>query len=370
MYDSGNMLSIKYGQAMWTVALEYTACGSPRDTNVGDAGYVTCFSQGYFTAQFWSASANLTGFRVTGNLGADGQGDVQGGALSGSNGGYYGFYKSVDDGAQRDPTVNHLVLVDKAGWQQNYSSTTNKDDHAVTGPGATSIIYVLFADPPTRSRPSRETFIRLMNVAVPCSPLRQSGALIYTDCGDSTSVPGFDGVSYSTCFDNGFFVLTLRSTVPKLIGLEVSGDLGADGRGVVAGGTLGQSAPQGFWGFYKSVHDGRIGDPSVNHLVLVNSASWSQGYSTSTNDDLHLLRGSSLASEVTFILFATPSSSASPSVGVFRQLMNGKARCSWSDNQCFSVAAASFMGRLHSIAGVETGSTSIMDGGDDSKSGN
>jgi hypothetical protein len=48
----------------------------------------------YFVAVLHSASANLTGFRVSGGLGADGEGFVYGSPLGeSSRGGFQGFYK-------------------------------------------------------------------------------------------------------------------------------------------------------------------------------------------------------------------------------------------------------------------------------------
>ena len=85
---------------------------------VGDIVYSTCFANGYFTAWLFSPSSSITGFGVFGELGADGAGSVVGGPLgeSSSMEGVYGFYKSVDDELDQDPGVNHLMLVNEAGW--------------------------------------------------------------------------------------------------------------------------------------------------------------------------------------------------------------------------------------------------------------
>jgi hypothetical protein len=45
------------------------------------------------------------------------------------------------------PTVNHLFLVNQNGWSQTYPANTDSDLDQLSGPGATVLKYVLFADP-------------------------------------------------------------------------------------------------------------------------------------------------------------------------------------------------------------------------------
>lgn len=91
--DGGNLLYLTAGGRS-SSALAYTACGAQRSAGVGSAMYSTCFSQGFFTLTVTAPTATITGFRITGNLGADNQGNVVGGSLGRSTAGnLYGFYK-------------------------------------------------------------------------------------------------------------------------------------------------------------------------------------------------------------------------------------------------------------------------------------
>ena len=102
-----------------------TACGNDTYAGIGDIYYSTCFNftnrahtAGFFTATFRSAAGLITGFRVDGETGHDGDGYIVDGAAGPTADGSYGFYKTstdADDDAD-DPTINKLIVVNRAGW--------------------------------------------------------------------------------------------------------------------------------------------------------------------------------------------------------------------------------------------------------------
>lgn len=150
--------------------LPYRGCGASGQGGVADVTYSMCDSFGYVMTTLISPTAKLTGFRIDGDLGADGQGAATGGPLP-NVGNWSGFYKTVDDGSTGDPTVNHVVLVNRRGWTQTFPTSTNNDSDIFQGPGATQIIYILFADPPGNSASNPTLFARLMVSAINgCAP--------------------------------------------------------------------------------------------------------------------------------------------------------------------------------------------------------
>lgn len=147
--------------------LTYTACGATRSAGVGDITYSTCYSSGYFTAVFRSGTSSINSLRITGNLGADGQGSVTGGPLGRDSSGLYnGFYKTVHDGRVGDPTVNHLFIVPSSQWSQSFSSSSNSDQDTVIGNGVSTLVYVMFANPPAGTSMTMPNFVRLMDTVV------------------------------------------------------------------------------------------------------------------------------------------------------------------------------------------------------------
>jgi hypothetical protein len=89
MYDGGNQLYVSSVGGSSSGLLQYTqACGgTPTAAGVADVYYATCKIEGdaaggVFVANFWSASASIGGFRVAGNLGADGSGSVFGNSVA------------------------------------------------------------------------------------------------------------------------------------------------------------------------------------------------------------------------------------------------------------------------------------------------
>ena len=79
MYDGGNELRLQVN-GVWSEPLKYTqVCnnGYGEAVGQGDAEYNTCMlpnGSPIFIAAFSSPSGSITGFRVNGNLGADGGG--------------------------------------------------------------------------------------------------------------------------------------------------------------------------------------------------------------------------------------------------------------------------------------------------------
>lgn len=63
--------------------------------------------------------------------------------------GWYALYKSTSDPANRLPTLNHLVVVNSAGWNQSFSNLGVNDANYFAGPGATMLTYVMWADTET-----------------------------------------------------------------------------------------------------------------------------------------------------------------------------------------------------------------------------
>jgi hypothetical protein len=81
MYDHGTVLRLQVG-GVWTKPLKYTqVChrGEGEPAGRGDAEYNTCMlpnGSPLFVAAFSSAESAITGFRIDGNLGADGGGSM------------------------------------------------------------------------------------------------------------------------------------------------------------------------------------------------------------------------------------------------------------------------------------------------------
>lgn len=116
-----------------------------------------------FTAIFKSPSSAITRFDIAGNLGADNSGAARGRRLGTTRSGFTGFYKGVSD-LSTDPTINHLILVHNGpDWQQQFSGSTDKDDHSVTGRGVDYLIFILFGGNSTAPIPSVASFSRLQD---------------------------------------------------------------------------------------------------------------------------------------------------------------------------------------------------------------
>ena len=141
MYDVGNYLRTNLGSA-----LPYTNQAILSHASLGTGGsYFTSKQDGLFV--FTADMVGVSSFEIYGNLGADGYGVANGSVLTRTVGGvvYKGFFKGVS--SAYDPSVNHLVIVeDRPGVSQTYSTNTDNDQHTVIGlSGAVRLYYLLFS---------------------------------------------------------------------------------------------------------------------------------------------------------------------------------------------------------------------------------
>lgn len=157
MYDGGNFLEVA------GTKLAYSN-GVVTNTTVG-AGRVSYFTRKY--DGLFVFGADFTGvddFAITGNLGADGSGQVSVDEFTIQKGGipYRAFVHRVHGAG--DPSINQLILVpSKAGLNRSHLTTTDNENHRISGLGASSrIFYLLFAKPSGGLYPTR-TFEDLAN---------------------------------------------------------------------------------------------------------------------------------------------------------------------------------------------------------------
>ncbi|UCD39038.1 MAG: choice-of-anchor D domain-containing protein [Fidelibacterota bacterium] len=141
MYDGGNYLSTDLGQAIY-----YSDNTIATDAAVGTNGrYFTRKYDGLFV--FAADLDNVDYFEIGGNLGADGDGVVDGIVLESVVRGvsYTGYVKRVYD--SWDPSVNHMIIVVNNGAADHeFATYTDNDYHRVTGlTGATRIYYLLYS---------------------------------------------------------------------------------------------------------------------------------------------------------------------------------------------------------------------------------
>lgn len=140
MYDVGNYISTNLSSQV-----NYTNGSLSTSSAFGTPG-------NYFTVKFpglfiFAADINVSTFNVSGNLGADGSGSVDGSILSLTHKAknFKGLIKRVYNAG--DPSVNHLVIVeDNGSVSHNFSSSTDSDQHNITNlTGVQRIYYLLFA---------------------------------------------------------------------------------------------------------------------------------------------------------------------------------------------------------------------------------
>jgi hypothetical protein len=139
MYDQGNLLATDRG------GLSYTG---------GQVRSSSSFGQGskYFTAKLPSLfvlaaeGIDIQSFTISGGLGADGVGSVDGATLSLGGGVFTAFAKRVWNAPT--PSVNHLVIVPGShrALEHTFSPNTDSDEHHITGmSSADRVYYLLFA---------------------------------------------------------------------------------------------------------------------------------------------------------------------------------------------------------------------------------
>ena len=160
MYDGGNMMWLRVNGQWSPHALKYTQVCFGGDMGEGagrgDAEYNTCYLSStapLFAAVFTSPTASIDGFRVDGNLGADGKGFQAASTtplqLGNRTEHVFGFFKSVygaGDGsaaqARADPSINHLIIAPASGTS-SVGLTTDSDRHEVILEHGVGVLYYL-----------------------------------------------------------------------------------------------------------------------------------------------------------------------------------------------------------------------------------
>ncbi len=138
MYDGGNILGTNLGSP-----IAYSDNAIATSTFLGDSGrYFTRKYPGLFV--FAGDLDAVAEFLITGNLGADGNGSVDGSILETTVAGvsYTGFVKRVFNAG--DPSVNHLVIIESdAAVAHEFDTSTDNDFHRVFGLSSVDRIYYL-----------------------------------------------------------------------------------------------------------------------------------------------------------------------------------------------------------------------------------
>jgi subtilisin family serine protease len=138
MYDGGNFLATNIGGYIY-----YSNNTIASSSYFGSGGrYFTKKDNGLFVL-----AADINGinfFEISGDLGADGSGDVDGSILQSVINGrtYYGFVKRVYNAY--DPSVNHLIIIpENSAASHQFSTNTNNDYHQVYNLSESDRIYYL-----------------------------------------------------------------------------------------------------------------------------------------------------------------------------------------------------------------------------------
>ncbi|GEP45994.1 S8 family serine peptidase [Brevifollis gellanilyticus] len=127
-------------------------------------------------------------------------------------------------------------------------------------------------------------------------------AVAYSDNVVTTNTKLGVGGTYFTRKLPGLFVFV--ADLNNVSSFFTSGNLGTDGAGSVSGSTLSRTfAGRNYTGFLKSVSG--TTDPSVNHLVIVETKSGiNHSYSPSTDEDGHSISGLTGTTRLYYLLFA------------------------------------------------------------------
>ena len=137
MYDQGNILSTNLGGNLY-----YTGNSISSSPHLGYKKYFTYKENGIFIMA--ADMENVDYLTISGGLGADGKGNVDGSILSIYKNGnsYLGFVKRVY--GTTDPSVNHLVITQRESALSHEFSTYSDDDyHKIKGLSSSSRIYYL-----------------------------------------------------------------------------------------------------------------------------------------------------------------------------------------------------------------------------------
>ena len=130
----------------------------------------------FFAAAFSSLTAAIGGFKVTGNLGADGYGAQRSFNATGPRGvkGYFKQVYAATSGyfwASTDPSVNHLIMARSGIDEAKYGATTNDDLQEVHFKDSQPVLYyVLWAGEAGYQYTDAELQRLLDGVAASCFP--------------------------------------------------------------------------------------------------------------------------------------------------------------------------------------------------------
>ena len=154
--DETAMASIRYTHTQSVDESDVVEYIQPPMDGVVEAGdgyfgpnsrYFTNMMPGLFVMA--AENIDISEFSITGNIGADGDGelDVDDSQVPSYN--WHYFYKIVYDAG--DPNIHQLILVpgDSTGITKDWDSSTESDDHVLFGlTGKDRILYALFATAP------------------------------------------------------------------------------------------------------------------------------------------------------------------------------------------------------------------------------
>ena len=143
MYDGGNKISFNsngnYRTYTNTITLNGVGTGS-YFVKIGPSATNRFF---IFVSDLDSSILNV---QINGNNGADGQGSVVVGeeTITKNNIDYKIYWKSVHDGLDGDPTINHIwILKNVSGISRDYATNTDNDYHKVITSGVIKRIYYI-----------------------------------------------------------------------------------------------------------------------------------------------------------------------------------------------------------------------------------
>ncbi|MBN2519993.1 MAG: hypothetical protein JXB17_05785, partial [Bacteroidales bacterium] len=123
----------------------------------------------------------------------------------------------------------------------------------------------------------------------------------YSDNSINTSSYLGTNCSYFTRKYTGLFVFCAE--LNGINYFEITGNLGADGGGSVDTARIHyQYFGKDYYGYIKRVYN--AGDPSVNHLIIVNTDTLTQEYATSTDNDYHRINNLSGITRIYYLLYA------------------------------------------------------------------
>ncbi len=221
MYDGGNRLSID-----GSGELEYSNDVIIPNANLGTGGqYFTRKFPGLFV--FAADINNADMFSINGTLGSDGNGNVDGAQLNVTHEGanYKGYVKRVWD-AFADPSVNHLIIVKNSSTlNQTIPTTTNNDDHDISGlAGSSRIYYLLFAE----ADAGYYTNAQIEALMVQFLEIAELTSMDITAPAGPHTITGGNSETYPVTFfadgiNTGVFTtnLTILSNDPSLTNLEI-----------------------------------------------------------------------------------------------------------------------------------------------------